>query len=250
MIFTGRIISMNWFCVHYVFQINRRKRPSEARRSAGSRQKGVCFYFFCAEKNQHAPALHLLNMRHAATQTRAGVCRIHFHLRHLIVSRRSRCSGHRSVRRTCDAAGDTAAADRLGESIGLALVFLDSFPSRLSSPLHTVRAGRLYKVQELAVSVTRSRVSAVSSSAAPNSDMRNARGLTAQLYIHYLSVVTSVRCRYANVYVNASPVDRLLVSATVSSDDKVLNYVSREFAVNRKFWIDRENDVYRKVCFL
>lgn len=177
-------------------------------------------------------------MRHAATQTRAGVSRIHFHLRHLIVSRRSRCSGHRSVRRTCDAAADTAAADRLGESIGLALVFLDSFPSRLSSPLHTVRAGRLYKVQELAVSmsVTRSRVSAVSSSAAPNSDiMKNARGLTAQLYIHYSSVVTSVRCRYANVYVNASPVDRLLVSATVSSDDKVLNYVSREFAVNRKF---------------
>ncbi|XP_045450936.1 uncharacterized protein LOC123659810 [Melitaea cinxia] len=84
-------------------------------------------------------------MRHAATQTRAGVCRIHFHLRHLIVSRRSRCSGHRSVRRTCDAAGDTAAADRLGESIGLALVFLDSFLPRLSSPLHTVRAERRYK---------------------------------------------------------------------------------------------------------
>lgn len=32
-------------------------------------------------------------MRHAATQTRPGVCRIHFHLRHLIVSRRSPCSG-------------------------------------------------------------------------------------------------------------------------------------------------------------
>lgn len=62
------------------------------RRAAGSRQKGVCFYFFGAEKNQHAPALHLLNMRHAATQTRPGVCRIHFHLRHLIVSRRSPCS--------------------------------------------------------------------------------------------------------------------------------------------------------------
>lgn len=66
-----------------------RTRPG----SAGSRQKGVCFYFFGAEKNQHAPALHLLNMRHAATQTRPGVCRIHFHLRHFIVSRRSSCSG-------------------------------------------------------------------------------------------------------------------------------------------------------------
>lgn len=31
-------------------------------------------------------------MRHAATQTRPGVCRIHFHLRHLFVSRRSSCS--------------------------------------------------------------------------------------------------------------------------------------------------------------
>lgn len=60
--------------------------------AAGCRQKGVCFYFFGAEKNEHAPALHLLNMRHAATQTRPGVYRIHFHLRHLIVSRRSPCS--------------------------------------------------------------------------------------------------------------------------------------------------------------
>ncbi|CAG9793632.1 unnamed protein product [Diatraea saccharalis] len=58
------------------------------------RQKGVCFYFFGAEKNQHAPALHLLNMRHAATQTRAGVCRIHFHLRHLIVPEGHRAAVH------------------------------------------------------------------------------------------------------------------------------------------------------------
>lgn len=108
-----------------------RSRPG----SAGSRQKGVCFYFFGAEKNQHAPALHLLNMRHAATQTRPGVCRIHFHLRHLIVSRRSPCSGG-AVGPCCGADSAVhvwsrrvlaaASADRLGEFSEFgALVFGD-----------------------------------------------------------------------------------------------------------------------------
>lgn len=98
------------------------------RRTAGSRQKGVCFYFFGAEKNQHAPALHLLNMRHAATQTRPGVCRIHFHLRHLIVSRRSPCSrgrrGESAVHVWRGRVVAAATADRLGESSEFrALVF-------------------------------------------------------------------------------------------------------------------------------
>lgn len=55
-------------------------------------KKAFVFISLARKKNEHAPALHLLNMRHAATQTRPGVCRIHFHLRDLIVSRRSPCS--------------------------------------------------------------------------------------------------------------------------------------------------------------
>lgn len=108
-----------------------RGSSATARCAAGSRQKGVCFYFFGAEKNQHAPALHLLNMRHAATQTRPGVCRIHFHLRHLIVSRRSPCSrGCRDKSAVHVWRGRVlaaATADRLGESSEFrALVFGNS----------------------------------------------------------------------------------------------------------------------------
>lgn len=91
------------------------------------------FLFLRRGKNQHTPALHLLNMRHAATQTRPGVCRIHFHLRHLIVSRRSPCSGGHCPAVVTSAVHvwygrvlAAASADRLGELSGFrALVFVD-----------------------------------------------------------------------------------------------------------------------------
>lgn len=74
--------------------------PETVRRAAALgrfRAKRRLFLFLrLGEKN---PALHLLNMRHATTQTRPGVCRIHFHLRHPVVSRRSRAAA-REPRRT------------------------------------------------------------------------------------------------------------------------------------------------------
>lgn len=136
-------------------------------------KKAFVFFLFLRRrgKNQHEPPCSVLNMRHAATRTRPGVCRIHFHSRHLDSKVNLQFLVEVHTRRGSWPAR-AGTAHRLGEWISRPRLLPISFLSRLSVPFHTV----LRDAREANVCSSRR-------------DTRTSRSLPAHLgaleYVHY-----------------------------------------------------------------